>query len=88
MKKVSTAAAKQSRNFSRTEADDRVGPGRSIELVLRVWMKRAQMLLEQKAAHDSEGDARSVRSDAAQPDRAGNRDAFAVGESAAERVGT
>ena len=35
MKKVSTVAAKQSRNFSRTEADDRIGPGRSLELVLR-----------------------------------------------------
>ena len=35
MKKISTVAAKQSRNISRTEADDRTGPGRSIELVLR-----------------------------------------------------
>ena len=35
MKKVSTVAAKQSRNFSQAEADDRIGPGRSLELVLR-----------------------------------------------------
>ena len=36
MKKISTAAEKQTKNFRRSEADDRFGPGRSIELVLRV----------------------------------------------------
>ena len=36
MKKISTVGAKQSKNFSRAETDDRFGSGRSIELVLRV----------------------------------------------------
>jgi hypothetical protein len=31
MKKVSTAAAKQSGNFFRAEADDRFGPGQSCD---------------------------------------------------------
>ena len=36
MKKVSTAAGKAEQEFFSTEADDRIGPGRSMELVLRV----------------------------------------------------
>ena len=35
MKKISTVAAKQSQEYFSTEADDRIGPGRSLELVLR-----------------------------------------------------
>ena len=34
MKKISTVAAAEQEFFS-TEADDRIGPGRSLELVLR-----------------------------------------------------
>ncbi len=36
MKKISTAADKAEQEFSRSEIDDRFGPGGSIELVLRV----------------------------------------------------
>ncbi len=35
MKKISTVGVEQSKNFPGAETDDRVGPGRSIELVLR-----------------------------------------------------
>ena len=37
-----------------------------------------------EAAYDSKGDERGVREGAAQPDRSGNRDAFAVGEPVVE----
>ena len=36
MKKISTVATKQKQENFRAEADDRTGPGRSLELVLRV----------------------------------------------------
>src|SRR6202521_6154527 len=47
-----------------------------------------ESLLEQKLGNDSERHARYVRKNAAQPDRAGNGDAFTMGEPVVERVGT
>lgn len=41
-----------------------------------------------KGQHDSERHARTVRENAAQPDGAGNGNAFAVGKPVVERVGT
>jgi hypothetical protein len=46
--------------------------------------ERGELVLEQK--HDPEGYDGSVRGNAAQPDCPGNRNAFAVGESAIERT--
>jgi hypothetical protein len=58
MKKVSTAATKQTNNFWRAETDDRVGPGRSIELVLHVgWIRRSAAGTE--VGDDSESHAGS-----------------------------
>ena len=86
MKKVSTAAVTESEEFFPTEADDWVGPGRSIELVLRAG-RSGRSAAGTETEHDSESDARGVWRHAALPDRAGDGDAFALGESTAERVG-
>jgi hypothetical protein len=69
-----------------TETDHRAGPGRSIELVLparRSWGNTAGRETE----HDSESHERSVRHNAALPDRIADGDALALGEPGAERVG-
>ena len=49
MKKVSTEAAKQSRNFSQPKLDDWVGPGRSLQLVLPAG-RSGRVVLEQKVS--------------------------------------
>ena len=41
MKKVSSAAVKAAKNFSPTEVNQRLGPGRSFALVIACWTKRA-----------------------------------------------
>ena len=86
MKKVSTVAAKQSRNISSAEADRRIGSGRSQQLVLRAGRSRPDTTGAARP-HECESVARSVRHDAAQSDRTGNRDAFALDQSLAQRVG-
>src|SRR5437773_11415681 len=81
MKKVSTAATKQINNFGEQKLTDRVGPGRSIELVLPVgWIRRRATGTE--VGDDSESHAGSVRRHAAEADRPGNRDAFPVDQPA------
>ena len=60
MKKISTAAAKQSEEYFTTEADDRAGPGRSIELVLRA-RRSGRSAAGTETGHDSEGHAGGIR---------------------------
>jgi hypothetical protein len=87
MKKISTVAVKQEQEYFRAEADDRAGPGRSLELVLPA-RRSGRSAARAKTDDDSEGDARGVRGHAALPHRAGDRNAFAVDKPFAERVGT
>ena len=87
MKKVSTIAAiKYDEEFFSSEADHRTRSGRSQQLVLRagrVWSDTTGAA----RPHERDSVARSFQRDAAQPDRAGNRDAFALDQSLAQRVG-
>jgi len=53
MKKVSTIRGEADQEFSRSKADDQVGLGRSIELVLRVERSR-RSTAGAEAGHDSE----------------------------------
>ena len=79
MKKVSTAPVTATKNFSQPEADDWVRPGRSIELVLPA-RRSGRSAAGTESEHDSESDARGVWGHAALSDRAGDGDAFALGE--------
>jgi hypothetical protein len=63
-----------------------IGSGRSQQLVLRAGRIRPATIGAARA-HECESVARSLLRDAAQPDRAGNRYAFALGQSLAQRVG-
>ena len=83
MKKVSTAAVHATKIFFSTEADDWVGPGRSIELVLPA-RRSGRSAAGTESEHDSESNSRGVWGHAALSDRAGDGDAFALGESTAE----
>ena len=83
MKKVSTAAAKQSRNFCQQKLTIGLGPGRSLQLLLRSGRNRAHGD-GTESLHDTQGAASGIGRNAAQSDRAGNRDAFAVAKSASE----
>ena len=86
MKKVSTAAIKTSEENFASEANHRTRSGRSQQLVLRagrVWSDTTGAA----RPHERDSVARSFQRDAAQPDRAGNRDAFALDQSLAQRVG-
>ena len=87
MKKVSTVAAKPSRKISQQKLTIGLdlGDRNSWYCVLD---EAGQSTAGAEGEHDSEGDARGVRHDAAQPDRAGDGNAFALGESFAERSGT
>ena len=87
MKKISTAAAKQNRNFSEQKLTIGLDLGDRSSWYC-VLDEAGEVLLEQRAEHDSEGDERSVRRNAAQPDRAGNGHALALGKPVVERVGT
>ena len=42
MKKISTVATKQKRDFQRTQTDHRFGFGRPLQLLPAFWMKRAK----------------------------------------------
>ena len=50
MKKVSTVAARQSEEFSQTEADRSVWTWAIARVGIACWMKRAKILLEQEWA--------------------------------------
>ena len=62
-------------------------PGEIALAVTARWMKRGDRN-GTKTLHHSEGPAIGIRSYAAQPHRAGDRDAFPLGQPIAERVGT
>ena len=84
MKKISTAATKQMRNFSSTLTIGLdLGDRSSYYCVLD---ERGEIILEQKVS-TTQSPASGVRSHAAQSHRAGDRDALALGKSVAERVG-
>ena len=87
MKKISTVAVKTEEEYFSAETDHRTGSGRSQQLVLRVGRSRPDTA-GAASPHDCESLAGSLRCDAAQPDRAGNRDAFALDQPLAQRVGT
>ena len=83
MKKVSTAATKQSRNISQQQLTIGLdlGDRNSWYCVLD---ETGRIQLEQRVRTTAK--AGSLRRHAARPDRAGNRDAFALDQSLAERV--
>jgi hypothetical protein len=87
MKKISTRAAKQSRNFSEQKLTIGLdlGDRTSYYCVLDEAGAGGERA---KSCEQREGSASGIRGDAAQPDGAGNRDAFSVGEPAAGRIGT
>ena len=87
MKKVSTVAAKQSRNISQQKLTIGLdlGDRNSWYCVLD---EAGQIQLEQRVRTHGKALQRSLRRHAAQPDRAGDRDAFALDQSLAQRVGT
>ena len=86
MKKVSTVGAKPRRENLSAEVNRWIGSGRSQQLVLRAGRIRPDTTGAARP-HECESVAGSFRRDAAQPDRAGNRDAFALDQSLAQRVG-
>ena len=83
MKKVSTVAAKQSSDFSnqRLTIGLDLGDCSSHYCVLE---EAGRNPLREQSFHEPQCDEDGVRGDGAQSDRAGNRDAFAVGPSASE----
>ena len=86
MKKASTVASEAEQEYFSAETDHRIGSGRSQQLVLRAG-RGGPDPAGAASPHDGESVARSLRRDAAQPDRAGNRDAFALDQPFVERVG-
>ena len=86
MKKVSTVAAKPSKKISQQKLTVGLdlGDRNSWYCVLD---ESGQIQLEQRVRTTCESVAGSLRRDAAQPDRTGNRDAFALDQSLAQRVG-
>ena len=87
MKKVSTAAAKQSRNFSQPKLTIGLDLGDRSSWYC-VLDEAGEVLLEQKLGTTPKAMREVFGGDAAQPDRAGDGDALAVGEPTVERVGT
>ena len=79
MKKISTAGARQRRDFREQKLTIGLDLGIDRAVITCCW---------NKAEHDSESDERSVWEEAAQPDRVGDGNAFTVGEPGVERVGT
>ena len=86
MKKVSTVAAKTSKKISQQKLTIGLdlGDRNSWYCVLD---ESGQIQLEQRVRTNAKALQRSLRRDAAQPDRTGNRDAFALDQSLAQRVG-
>ena len=85
MKKVSTAAAKQSRNFSEQSLTIGLDLGDRSSWY-SVLNETGQILVEQ-SFHEPQCDEGGVRVEAAESYRARNGDALAVGEPVVERVG-
>ena len=87
MKKVSTVAAKQSKNISQPKLTIGLDLGDRNSWYCMVD-EAGQIRLEQRVRHQCESVAGSFRCNAALPDRARNGDAFAVDQPVAARVGT
>src|SRR5438045_5109657 len=86
MKKVSTAATKQSRNFSEQKLTIGLDLGdRSSHYC--VLDESGGILVESKVSHEPQCDAGGVRVDAAESHCFGDGDALPVGKPAAERIG-
>ena len=86
MKKVSTVAAKQSRKFSQPKLTIGLDLGDRSSWYC-VLDEAGTIMLEQKLGTTPKAMKEGVRRDTAQPDRAGNRDALALGKPGTERVG-
>jgi len=87
MKKVSTAAVKRMRNFSQHKLT--IGLDLGDRSSCYCGLDEAGGHRDgTKTLHHSEGPAIGIRSYATQPHRAGDRDAFPLGQPIAERVGT
>ena len=86
MKKISTVGAKQSKNFREQKLTIGLDLGDRSSWYC-VLDEAGEVAAGTEAGHDSESDERSVRGDAAQSYRVGDRNAFAVGEPCVERVG-
>ena len=86
MKKVSTVAAKPSKKISRQKLTVGLdlGDRNSWYCVLD---ESGQIQLEQRVRTNAKALREVFRRDAAQSDRTGNRDAFALDQSLAQRVG-
>ena len=86
MKKVSTVGTQQTRNISQQKLTIGLdlGDRNSWYCVLD---EAGQIQLEQRVRTTAKALRRSFRRNAAQPDRAGDRDAFALDQSLAQRVG-
>ena len=83
MKRVSTVAAQQSRKIAEQKLTIGLDLGDRWSWYC-VLDKAPAGDSRTETQHDGEGDARSIRRHAALSDRAGNGDAFAVGEPGAE----
>ena len=86
MKKISTAATKQSQNFSEQKLTIGLDLGDRSSWYC-VLDEAGSNCLGAETQHDSESHEGSIRRDAAQPDCVGNGNAFAMGEPGTERVG-
>jgi len=86
MKKVSTAVVTATKNFSQPKLTIGLDLGDRSSCYC-VLDEAGEVLLEQKVKHDSESNSRGVWGHAALSDRAGDGDAFALGEPVAERTG-
>ena len=86
MKKVSTVAAKPSKKMSQQKLTVGLdlGDRNSWYCVLD---ETGRIVMEQKVSTTTQGAASGIGRNAAQSDGAGNRDAFALDQSLAQRVG-
>ena len=86
MKKISTVAIEGIQIFKQNQLDDWFGSGRSNEPLL--YLERSgRNNLGTRTAHDTERNRESFQQDSAESDRAGNRDAFTLGQPATDPVG-
>ena len=86
MKKVSTVTAAQSRNVSQQKLTIGLDLG-DRNCWYCVVDEAGQIQLEQRVRTNAKALQRSLRGPAAPSDRTGNRDAFALDQSLAQRVG-
>jgi hypothetical protein len=85
MKKVKHHSGKAEQENLAAEVNRGIGSGRSQQLVLRAGRIRPDTTGAARA-HECESVAGSLWLDAAQPDRAGNWDAFALDQPLVERA--